>query len=236
MRVDLLSRVFLPCPNRQLTDSLSAPMALSKQPSTLYEARRSGASAGPSGARSLRMPFGVLLVALVCLVGGGYALWSLGYQAGLRSLDQQRADAALVTARTADPLMPPAAVSPAMAPEVQGAPRFAPALSGLGPAPEGDPRRAGFNYFILADGISLDRASEMVAFCRGQGLDAIAVPSNNARFLVFVQPGFGWDDRGGPAVKALEVDIRSVGAKWKALGRGNGDFRDFYPKLFKGPT
>jgi len=211
-------------------------MSMSKLPSTLYEARRSGASGGPRGARSLRMPIGVLVVAVLFLAGSGYALWSLGYQAGLRSLEQQRADAARIAAHTTDPLAPPAAVSPTIAPEVQGAPRVAPALGGLGPAPEGDPRRAGFNYFILADGISLDRASEMVMFCRGQGLDAIAVPSNNARFLVFVQPGFGWDDRGGPAVKALEASIRSVGAKWKALGRGNGDFRDFYPKLFKGPT
>lgn len=211
-------------------------MSLSKQPSTLYEARRSGSNVGVSGARSLRMPIGVLLVALIVLAGGGYALWSLGYHAGLRSLEQQRTEAALIAARTTDPLSPPAAVSPAIAPEVQGAPRGAIAQNGLGPAPEGDPRRSGFNYFILADGISVDRASEMVSFCRGQGLDAIAVPSNNARFLVFVQPGFGWDDRGGPVVKALEANIRSVGAKWKALGRGNGDFRDFYPKLFKGPT
>jgi len=209
---------------------------MSKVPSTLYEARRSGAASSGGGVRSLRLPIGVLLLALFVLAGGGYALWSLGYQAGLRSNEQQRADAALIAARTTDPLAPPAAVSPILSPEVSGSPRVATAPSGLGPAPEGDPRRAGFNYFILADGISNDRASEMVSFCRGQGLDAIAVPSNNARFLVFVQPGFGWDDRGGPAVKALEANIRSVGAKWKALGRGNGDFRDFYPKLFKGPS
>ncbi len=209
---------------------------MSKTPSTLYEARRSGSGSGPSGARSLRMPIGVLIVALMLLTGGGYALWSLGYQAGIRSNELQRTEASLVAARTVDPLATPLAVSPAVTPEVQGSQGVAPASAGLGPAPEVDPRQAGLNYFILADGISFDRASEMVAFCRGQGLDAIAVPSNNARFLVFVQPGFGWDDRGGPAVKALEASIRSVGAKWKALGRGNGDVRDFYPKLFKGPT
>jgi hypothetical protein len=209
---------------------------MSKLPSTLYEARRSGAGSGASGTRSLRLPIGVLFLALFLLTGGGYLLWSLGYHAGLRSVEQQRADAALVAARTTDPLASPAALQPSWNPEVQGSPRVATAPGGLGPAPVGDPRSTGFNYFILADGISNDRASEMVSFCRGQGLDAIAVPSNNARFLVFVQPGFGWDDRGGPAVKALEASIRSVGAKWKALGRGNGDFRDFYPKLFKGPT
>ncbi|MBM4101873.1 MAG: hypothetical protein FJ256_06375, partial [Phycisphaerae bacterium] len=109
---------------------------MSKLPSTLYEARRSGASGGPRGARSLRMPIGVLVVAVLFLAGSGYALWSLGYQAGLRSLEQQRADAARIAAHTTDPLSPPAAVSPTIAPEVQGAQRVAPALGGLGPAPE----------------------------------------------------------------------------------------------------
>ena len=34
----------------------------------------------------------------------------------------------------------------------------------------------------------------------------------------------------------LSSSAQGVGAKWKALGRGNGDFRDFYPKLFKGSS
>jgi hypothetical protein len=94
----------------------------------------------------------------------------------------------------------------------------------------------GLNYFIIVDGISPDRAGEMIAFCRGLGLDAVTISSHNARSQVIVLPGFGWDDRAGGPVKALEARIRAVGAKWKALGRGNGDFRDFYPKLFKGSS
>ena len=74
----------------------------------------------------------------------------------------------------------------------------------------------------------------MIAFCRGLGLDAVTISSHNARSQVIVLPGFGRDDRAGEPVKALEARIRAVGAKWKALGRGNGDFRDCYYKIFKG--
>lgn len=209
---------------------------MSKGPSTLYEARRTGTAGGSPGTRSLRLPIGVLLVAALVIGGGGYGLWFLGYTAGLRAAEQQQMEAAHAPSRTADPLALQApAVHPPLPQATPGPAATAPGIA-LGPPPEGDPRRGGLNYFILADGIQADRAQEMASFCRGQGLDAVAVPSNNARFLVFVQPGFGWEDRGEPAVKALEASIRSVGAQWKALGRGNGDFRDFYPKLFKGPT
>ena len=108
---------------------------MSKLPSTLYEARRSGAGSGASGTRSLRLPIGVLFLALFLLTGGGYLLWSLGYHAGLRSIEQQRADAALIAARTTDPLASPAALQPTLSPEVQGSPRVATAPGGLGPAP-----------------------------------------------------------------------------------------------------
>jgi hypothetical protein len=107
-------------------------------------------------------------------------------------------------------------------------------LSPLGPPPISDPRVVGLYYYIIVDGISADRAAEMIAFCRGLGLDAVTISSHNARSRVIVLPGFGWDDRAGGPVKALEASIRAVGAKWKALGRGNSDFRDCYYKIFKG--
>ena len=107
-------------------------------------------------------------------------------------------------------------------------------LSPLGPPPISDPRVVGLYYYIIVDGISADRAAEVIAFCRGLGLDAVTISSHNARSQVIVLPGFGRDDRAGEPVKALEARIRAVGAKWKALGRGNGDFRDCYYKIFKG--
>ena len=39
--------------------------------------------------------------------------------------------------------------------------------------------------------------------------------------------------KSSPEIKALEAKIRSVGEKWKKLARGNKDFGDAYPELFR---
>jgi hypothetical protein len=96
-----------------------------------------------------------------------------------------------------------------------------------------DPRLPGLNYFILAT-TDPAGASEMVDFCRACGLDAHIGGGHNGRLRqVVVVPGFPSDGRGSPEIKALEAKIKQVGAQWKALRRGNSDFRDYYPKLQK---
>lgn len=103
----------------------------------------------------------------------------------------------------------------------------------LGPAPGGDPRQPGLNYFVLAHAAAL-KGAPMVEFCRKNGLDAHLVPDDNGELrLVIVCPGFSGGERQSAAVKALEAKIRSVGLKWKSSARGNGDFGDLYPKKHK---
>lgn len=99
---------------------------------------------------------------------------------------------------------------------------------------KGDPRIKGERYFVLAHPSS-DRASEMVEFCRANGLDAYLVPDDNALLRkVIVLPGYkDASQKSSPEIKALEAKIRSVGEKWKKLARGNKDFGDAYPELFR---
>jgi cell division septation protein DedD len=99
---------------------------------------------------------------------------------------------------------------------------------------KGDPRIKGERYFVLAHPSS-DRASEMVEFCRANGLDAYLVPDDNALLRkVIVLPGYkDASQKSSPEIKALEAKIRSVGEKWKKQARGNKDFGDAYPELFR---
>ena len=173
------------------------------------------------------------------------AVYLVGYRAGFSAAERVGTEARQAPLRTDDPLLAGTArqgsvtAAGSIGPEGAGNGTQARALASdgsLGPPPLGEPRSLGLNYLTIASEIRSDLAVEMVAFCRGLGLDAVAIPSHNARLQVFVLPGFGWDDRGGAPVKALEAKIRAVGAKWKALGRGNSDFRGFYPILFKGSS
>ncbi len=227
---------------------------MTKGARTLYEARRAkdGVADSPiaSAPRALRVPIGFAVVVLAIIIAIAVGIYFLGYRAGRAAGENEGVDARQGLAQTRDPLLLPQANAGAERSTDPQRPRAnqpkgvdagqskgeSPLESPLGAPPAGDPRQSGLNYFIIADGMSSDRTAEMVSFCRGLGLDAVAIPSHNARSQVIVLPGFGWDDRAGAPVKALEANIRAVGAKWKALGRGNGDFRDFYPKLFKGSS
>lgn len=216
-----------------------------KIPMTLYEARRvqegSASSLQISTPRALRMPIGFAVIVLAVILGAAIGVYWLGYRAGVAAAESGALEARAGLAQTVDPLVVDTSgagrSAGSQSPPIAPVPRVAiSSTAALGPPPTTDPRQVGLNYFIIADGITTDRAAEMVAFCRGAGLDVMSIPSHNARSQVFVLAGYGRDDRAGESVKALEGSIRAVGAKWKALGRGNGDFRDFYPKLFKGST
>ena len=221
---------------------------------TLYEARRAKNGVNEtlitSAPPALRLPMGIAVVVGGIIIAIAIGIYFLGYRSGFSAAESVGFEARQGLAQTRDPLLlaPATASGSSVAgrtardrtPEIQQSPNSAASggaitvLSPLGPPPTSDPREVGLNYFIIADALSPDRAGEMIAFCRGLGLDAVTISSHNARSQVIVLPGFGRDDRAGEPVKALEARIRAVGAKWKALGRGNGDFRDFYPKLFKG--
>lgn len=98
----------------------------------------------------------------------------------------------------------------------------------------GDPRVKGSRYFVLAHPSS-QRAAEMVEFCRLNGLDAHLVPDDNALLRkIIVLPGYrDASEKSSPEIKQLEAKIRSVGESWKSKARGNKDFADAYPELYR---
>ena len=97
-----------------------------------------------------------------------------------------------------------------------------------------DPRVKGMRYFVIAHPAS-QRAAEMVEFCRENGLEAFLVPDDNAMLRkIIVLPGYrDASEKSSPEIKGLEAKIRSVGDKWKRSSKGNKDFSDAFPELFR---
>lgn len=97
-----------------------------------------------------------------------------------------------------------------------------------------DPRIKGHRYYVLAHP-SGEKAPGIVEFCRANGLDAYLVPDDTALFRkIIVLPGYkDASERNSPEIKALEAAIKRVGSKLKAQARGNPDFADAYPEIFR---
>jgi hypothetical protein len=207
---------------------------------TLYEMRRAVRESGPSapGRGSVRLPTGVLamgVAACVALITVAYVVgYSIGKHAGERESLQGPVPPLVDPLAQASSEPQPGASGDTL-PVVGGtaASDTARAVPELTPFTGDDPRLPGLNYFILAT-TDPSGATEMVEFCRSNGLDAHIGGGHNGRLRqVVVVPGFPSDGRGSPEIKALEAKIKQVGAQWKALRRGNSDFRDYYPKLQK---
>jgi hypothetical protein len=207
---------------------------------TLYEMRRAVRDSGPSvpGRGSVRLPTGVLAMGIASAVALITVAYVIGYGIGKRAGERESLQAPLPPlvdplARASEEVQ--ASASASALPVVGGVPASDTARIGaeLTPFTGEDPRLPGLNYFILAT-TDPSGATEMVEFCRANGLDAHIGGGHNGRLRqVVVVPGFPSDGRASPEIKALEVKIKQVGAQWKALRRGNSDFRDYYPKLQK---
>lgn len=97
-----------------------------------------------------------------------------------------------------------------------------------------DPRVKGYKYFVLAHP-STERAPAMVEFCRTNGLDAYLVPDDNTMLRkIIVLPGYkDSSEKSSEPIRKLEAEIKRVGEKWKNAARGNKDFSDVYPELYR---
>jgi hypothetical protein len=202
-------------------------------------------------ARFVRVPVGLIYLAvtvvLVAVVGGYLYGVSVGERMQREKLGQQRADEmdAAGNLPKIDPLAagrrPGSLSGDSGRPAGQdgrtggtdlGTPSETPSSGDLGPAPGGDPRENGLNYFIVAH-TATRNGEAMVTFCRKNGLDAHLVPDDNGELrLVIILPGFAGGERQSAEVKALERRIREVGRRWKDAARGNRDFGDAYPSKF----
>lgn len=195
---------------------------------------------GPSQPIVFEVPFRWALVS----VGIVAVLLAVAYGIGV-----MRGRSLASSAAPADPVVaPPAAVTapgtgspsiPAMKPsDGSAAPAKRPVADGR-PLPaaannNADPRVKGYRYYVLAHP-SGEKAPGIVDFCRANGLDAYLVPDDTALFRkIIVLPGYkDASERNSPEIKALEAAIKRVGAKLKAQARGNPDFADAYPEIFR---
>lgn len=93
---------------------------------------------------------------------------------------------------------------------------------------DSDPRRAGLNYYRLAE-TRADGARRLAEFCREQGLETYVVSSNNPRLRrVIALPGFEPGQGTSPEARAVEALIHRIGREWKATEPGASDLRDAY--------
>lgn len=172
----------------------------------------------PTGVMLLGTAAGVVLLVVVFMFGYGK-----GRSAGITEGLAQRAALEQVkeTARAVqDPLNQPSQVPPSTAPTAT--------------PPGGDPRIDGLWYFTLARP-GAATASEMLAFCRSEGLDAHLVSDDNgkSRKIIVVPALASPEARKLPAGQQLETKIKSVGNRWKAKAKGNRNFSDAQLELFK---
>ena len=200
-------------------------------------APRAAPSPAAGASRTGRAPglpdsFTISLGRAAAIAAGVVVLVAIAYGIGV-----QRGRATASRGASEPATIEPAAPTPARASGTSGSTASRPSTTPARPSAtdnKGDPRIKGERYFVLAHPSS-DRASEMVEFCRANGLDAYLVPDDNALLRkVIVLPGYkDASQKSSPEIKALEAKIRSVGEKWKKLARGNKDFGDAYPELFR---
>ncbi|MSR17939.1 MAG: hypothetical protein EXS00_02035 [Phycisphaerales bacterium] len=97
------------------------------------------------------------------------------------------------------------------------------------PAPAANEPVKGWTYLVLAT-VSPAESSKMVAFLAANGVDAMAVPSNNGRFhQVLALPGLPDAAlRRGDDGRRIVDQVKAVGSKWKSINRGNSDFHDAF--------
>jgi len=182
--------------------------------------------------RSVRVPVGYLLLGLAVAIGIGVMAFTWGFSRGRDETRTELAktlEQAVVGRSVQDPLGTTApgegsaSAIDAVAPSVP-----------VAPAPGGDPRQPGLNYFVIAHATP-ETAPALAAFCREQGLEASVVSDHNGVLRkVIVTPGYADGARRSDEVQALERRIREVGLRWKSSRRGNADFSGAYPELFRG--
>ncbi len=212
-----------------------------KTPDGEQPRRRWRSSAG----RTIRVPVGYLWLAgaggLVLLIGA----FSTGYVRGQDEATAKLEREWLITRQPTLAVPPPeidtgdrgVRTAPSLPLEtraVSDPPGRSPAQA-PGPGPIlSDPRKEGFNYFILIH-THRKNAVELADFCRQEGVEAYAVPDrkNRSLYRVLVLPGYARGERSSAPVRALEQRITDATQKWK-LQRNPRDELGYYPERFGG--
>ena len=114
-------------------------------------------------------------------------------------------------------------------------------LDGPAPGPHragstGDPREAGFNYFVLAT-YTPEAARRLAEFITRRGVETVLEPVHN-RGLVrvwAVNRGFPPDELGSAAYQAFEDRLQKIGRAWKDHNDDFGDaLESMHPDKYEG--
>jgi hypothetical protein len=190
----------------------------------------------PTGmSRPLRIPTGSIWLVVLAVFGALAIAFSIGYgrgkSVGFAEGVAQR-EALEQTKATMRSVQDPLAQGGAGAPDSGSAG----GSSVPAPAPRpGEPRVAGYWYFTLAHPTAA-MASQMLEFCRSEGLDAYLVSDDNgkSRKIIVLPALASTEARRTQAGQQLETKIKSVGNRWKAKAKGNRSFSDAQLELYKG--
>ncbi|MBC23677.1 MAG: hypothetical protein CMJ32_07150 [Phycisphaerae bacterium] len=183
----------------------------------------------------LRVPTGYIWVSVAAVVGLLVLAYAAGYSRGQTEARTQvgqdkldRLEKTEAESRIQDPLVrtsQPVSTGEAPSPESSSSSSTIP--------PGTDPRKSGWNYFVIAHPPQA-RAMELATFLGEQGLDACVVKDHNGRLRkVIVVPGYRDSaERRSGQIQMLEERIRTAGRRWKNLQRGNTDLGDYYPEKY----
>lgn len=192
--------------------------------------------------RVLQVPVGYLFIAIGLLLLVGALAYMVGYSAGR---DAERLvyeeDIGLASPgqadrpRVRDPLeagASSAAAQPTATPRTSPRAGAGSRSSQWGPI-ESDPRREGFEYFILAE-TTQDGAVRLAEYCREHGLETYVVSSNTSRNRrVIALPAFEPGNRSSPEARSLRNLIYRIGEQWKADGHGLWNYHEAYLSLYR---
>ncbi len=198
-----------------------------------------------SGTRVLRVPMGYAWAGGAVLSILMFGAYLIGFQRGGRSAEASIAQDQMETldsnrllqqAYEVETVSPPPEVPAAT--QVSEPPAVKTPVPTVPPAggTVGDPRTVGLNYYVICHP-SENKVTDLLRFCRANGLDAHRVFTRNGNSKVIVTPGFPSGGSGSEDILALKARIREVGILWKRHDQGqNEDFSTYYAEKYQPRT
>ena len=101
------------------------------------------------------------------------------------------------------------------------------------PEPDGDPRIAGLNYYVLVRDLPAE-GERLVEWLGAQGIPAMTEPVSGGLVKVIVLDGFERGQASSARALSFKQYLRELGARWKRDQRGSSDFSDLYLEKHRG--
>lgn len=187
--------------------------------------------------RTIRIPAGYLFIGAALLLACFAAGWAVGFIIAERNFEAERAAMFDRSMPIRDPVLSGDAGGSASGvgdhreegdpARSSGSGQSAGDDGWLPVVPESDPRQPGLNYYIVAR-LFPEEARRAAEFLRSEGLEAVVVSSDTARFRhVVVLPGFE-GTISSPEARRVQSEVRRLGRIWKRDHRGTDAFESAY--------